>query len=119
MEQRKLVQSMRELGRRMLGATLEPLDALLRALRKSELSVEFGDTESVHRAGVERGAGFAVECESLGRLASAPPAVLTACSGTVGGIGVAVLGGEDEEWVRAVKVLFVLDGADAIGVAVC
>ena len=113
------MQSMWKLGRGMLGAALKPLDALLRSFRKPELSVKFGYTKTVHRPGVECSAGFAVECESLGRLASAPPAVLAACSGTVSGIGMTVLGSEDKERVRAIKVLFVLDGAYAVGIAVC
>ena len=42
-EERELVQRVRELGRRVLGGALEVLDALLRALRQPQLAVELCD----------------------------------------------------------------------------
>ena len=65
-----------------------------------------------------RGGGLLVELDRLGGLAAAPPAVLAAGAGAVGGVGVAVLGGEDEEGEGAVEVLAALVGADAVRVAV-
>jgi len=59
-----------------------------------------------------------VEADRARTLTPAAPAVLAARASTVGRVWVAVLGGEDEEWERLVKVLPAADGADAVGVAV-
>ena len=48
----------------------------------------------------------------------ATPAILAEGASLVRSIRVAVLGGEDEEWVGAVIVLAVLDSAEPVGVAV-
>lgn len=117
-QQRELVQCMGELGSRVFRAALEPFNALFGAFAQAELPVKLCDAETVHGAGVQRGGGLAEELQRFGGLAAAAPAVLAAGAGAVRGVGVAVLGGEDEEWVGAIKVLFGLDGADAVGVAV-
>ena len=58
------------------------------------------------------------ELNGFGALQVAALAVLAAGAGLVRSIWVAMLGGEDEEQVGAVKVLAVLDGAEPIGIAV-
>ena len=58
------------------------------------------------------------ELNSFGTLPAAAPAILAAGASPVHSIWVAMLGGKDKEWVGAVKVLAVLDGAEAVGVAV-
>ena len=117
-EERELVQRVRELGRGVLGRALQVLDALLRALRQPQLAVELRDAQPVQRARVPCRRRLLVELDGLGRLPPAPPPVLAARSCTVGRIGVAVLGGEDEEGEGAVEVLAALVRADAVRVAV-
>ena len=117
-QEREFVQRVWELRRGVLGGALEPLDALLRPLRQAQFAVEFREAEAVERTGMGRRSGLAVELHGLRGLPAAAPAVLAARPGAVRGVWVAVLGGEDEERERTVKVLAVLVRADAVRVAV-
>ena len=47
-EEGKLMECVGELGSGMLRGALEPLDALVGALRKAELAIELHNTEAVH-----------------------------------------------------------------------
>lgn len=118
MQERKLVEGMRELCRGVFGGAFKPLDAFLWSLRHTQFAVEFGNTEPVQCAGMGRSARFAIKLDGLGGLPTATPAILAACPGAVGGVRVAVFSGEDEEREGAVKVLAVLVCPDAIRVAV-
>ena len=117
-EQRKFVEGMRKLGCCVLGRTLEPFYALFWSLGQTQFAVELGDAQTVHGTGVEGGSRLAEEGDGLCRLTSAAPAVLAACTRAVGGVGMVVLGCENEERVCTVKVLLGLDGANAVGITV-
>jgi hypothetical protein len=112
------MKGMGKFGSGLLGTTLKPFNAFLGALGETEFAVEFGNAETVHGTRVEGSRGFAEELEGLGRLSAAAPSVFAAGSSAICSVGMAVLGGEDEEGVGAVKVLLALDRPDAVGVAV-
>jgi hypothetical protein len=118
MEERKLVEGMWELRSSMLGGALEPLDAFLWPLGHAQFAVELCDSEAVQGPWVRRSSSFAVELDCLCGLATAAPAILAAGTGSVGGIGVAMLSCEDEEREGTIKVLAVLVCADAVSKAV-
>lgn len=118
MEEREFVERVGKLGSSVLGGPLEPFNTFLWPFRHAEFAVEFGETEPVKGTGVGRCCGLAVKLNCLGRLSSAAPAILAACTGAVCGIRVAVLSSEDEEGKGTVKVLAVLVGPNAIRVAV-
>jgi len=118
MEERELMKSMRELGSCVLGGALKPFDAFLWSLGHAQLTIEFGNAETVQRPGMGRSGSFAVKLDSLGRLATAAPAILTACTSAVGGIGVAMFSRKNEEREGAIKVLAVLVCTNAVGEAV-
>ena len=52
MEERELVKSMRELGSCVLGGALKPFDAFLWSLGHAQLTIEFGNAETVQRPGM-------------------------------------------------------------------
>jgi len=114
MEERKLVESMWELRSSMLGRALKPLDTFLWSLGHAQFAVELGDSEAVQGPRVGRSASFSVELDRLCGLATATPAILTAGTGSVGGIGVAMFSCEDEEREGAIEVLAVLVCTDAV-----
>src|SRR5579863_697200 len=66
-----------------------------------------------------RSGSLAVKLDSLGRLATAAPAILTARTSPVGGIGVAMFSRKNEEREGAIKVLTILVRANTVGEAVC
>lgn len=81
-----------------LAGALEPLDALAPPVaRKAEVVGEAGSAEARRSARVALGGRLAVELHGLGVVGAAAPAVLVAQRGAVAGLGVAVLGGRDEE----------------------
>jgi hypothetical protein len=96
MEKRELVKSMWELGSCVLGGALEPFDAFLWSLGHAEFAIEFANAEAVQGPGMGRSGSFAVKLDSLGRLTTATPAILTTRASAVGGIGVAMFSGKDE-----------------------
>jgi hypothetical protein len=118
MKQCELVEGMGEFGCGVFSAPLEPLDTLLGALGEAEFTVELGNPQTVHGTGVEGSGGFAEKLDCLGRFPAAAPAVLAACTCTVGGIGVTMFGGQNEERISFIEVLFSFHGSDAIGAAV-
>jgi hypothetical protein len=118
MEERELVKSMWEFGSCVLGGALEPFDTFLWSLGHAQFAIEFGNAEAIQRPGMGRRGSFAIKLDSLGRLATAAPAILTARTSPVGGIGVAMFSRKNEEGEGAIKVLAVLVRANAVGEAI-
>ena len=118
MKEGKLVECMWELRSSMLGGALEPFYTFLWSLGHAKFAIKFCNAEAVQRPGVGRSGSFAVKLNSLGRLATATPAILTARTGSIGGIRVAMFSCEDEEREGAIKVLAVLVCTNTVGEAV-
>lgn len=112
------MQGMRELGSSMLGGAFEPLDAFLRSLRQAQFAVKFGNSEPVQGAWVGGSPSFAVKLHRLCGLPTTAPPILTACSGTVRSVRMAVFCSKDKKRKSAVKVLAVLVCTDAVRVAI-
>jgi hypothetical protein len=118
MQEFELMQGIRELGSSMLGGAFEPLDAFLRLLRQAQFAIKFGNSKPVQHTWVERSSSLVVKLYCLYRLLMTAPPVLTACSGTVGSIQLAMFGHENKKRKGTVKVLAILVCTDAICVAI-
>ena len=90
-QQGQLVQGMGELGRRMLGTALQPLDALARTALQTELAVQFGGAQAVLRTRVSTSRSRAVKLHRLARIASTAPALFVTGARTVRSIGMTAL----------------------------